>query len=173
MKRLVAPLLIALAALTACGSAEEHPPATTTVAVTTVPSTAVPSSAAAATRQAAKEIDHCATAPDSTPGTTFFTDGSSEWTQYCEDQYLAANPVSTQVAPGTQVPPTTEVAPTTGIRTVNCIDGAVVDQGGGSYSTCVNGAWQHFDPGADQGPGNGLGANEPLPPECVRLNRPC
>lgn len=97
-----------------------------------------------------KEISSCATTTLYQAGTTWYTDGTSGWTQYCQDQYYAANPL-----------PEGPVA--------TCGDGEVVNEGSGTYSTCQGGQWIYVSPTFDPDSGDGYGPNQPLPPLCVRF----
>jgi hypothetical protein len=129
---------------------------TTTITVTQAPSTtasstAVPPSATLTTR-VEKQISSCGTTSEYQPGTTFYTDGTSGWTQYCEDEYYLANPPQTATEPPAQ-----------------CEDGAAINEGGGNYSTCQNGSWTYVAPTFDPDSGDGYGPNQPLPPLCVRF----
>lgn len=113
------------------------------------PPTSTEKPVAAPPGPAEKEIESCTTTTLYQPGTTWYTDGTSGWTQYCQDLYYAANPQTQN-----------EVA---------CADGDVVNEGGGSYSTCQNGEWVYVDPTFDPDSGDGYGPNQPLPPLCVRF----
>ena len=70
-------------------------------------------------------------------------------------------------APTEDVTTATEEAPVT--PTAQCADGAVTNEGGGNYSTCVNGQWKYVQPTFDPNSGDGYGPNQPLPPLCVRF----
>lgn len=50
-----------------------------------------------------------------------------------------------------------------------CAAGEVRNDGGGTYSTCLNGQWNHIEPTFDPNSGDGYGPNQPLPPLCVRF----
>lgn len=142
------------------GDANDSPqPSASTTTITVTPQA---SSASAAptnvppsltpTTVAEKEISWCGITAEYEPGTTFYTDGSNGWTQYCEDEFYAANPPQISAEPPVQ-----------------CEDGAVVNEGGGNYSTCQNGSWTYVAPTFDPDSGDGYGPNQPLPPLCVRF----
>ncbi len=71
-------------------------------------------------------------------------------------------PTETEVEPTITEPSTTEQA-------AECAEGAVTNDGGGTYSTCTNGQWVHIEPTFDPDSGDGYGPNQPLPPLCVRF----
>lgn len=50
-----------------------------------------------------------------------------------------------------------------------CNNGAVINDGGGNYTTCENGQWVAVRPTFDPNSGDGYGPNQPLPPLCVRF----
>ncbi|WP_299570726.1 hypothetical protein [uncultured Williamsia sp.] len=56
-----------------------------------------------------------------------------------------------------------------GSPATQCAAGEVRNDGGGTYSTCVNGQWNHIEPTFDPNSGDGYGPNQPLPPLCVRF----
>jgi hypothetical protein len=122
-------------------------PSVTTTAV--APPTSTEDPVAAPPEPAEKEIASCATTTLYQAGTTWYTDGTSGWTQYCQDLYYAANPQTEEQ--------------------VSYADGDVVNEGGGSYSTCQNGDWVYIDPTFDPDSGDGYGPNQQLPPLCVRF----
>ena len=53
--------------------------------------------------------------------------------------------------------------------TAQCNDGAVINDGGGNYTTCENGQWRSVRPTYDPNSADGYGPNQPLPPLCVRF----
>lgn len=57
--------------------------------------------------------------------------------------------------------------------TTECASGEVRNEGGGNYSTCVNGKWNYVAPTFDPNSGDGYGPNQPVPPACVRFQYPC
>ena len=91
-----------------------------------------------------KQIASCGTANHQT-GTTFFTDGTSGWTQTCQDQMQAA-----------YVPPAPDPVPTFDQNAYN-------EQFAEEY-------WRtHPRPTFDPDSADGYGPDQELPPACLRL----
>lgn len=76
----------------------------------------------------------------------------------------AVAPPTTQEQTEQTEQPTQEQTPV-----AQCNNGAVINDGGGNYTTCENGQWVAVRPTFDPNSGDGYGPNQPLPPLCVRF----
>lgn len=90
----LAALALPLFAVTACGSDESIVEVVTTTVPASTPATSTPSSTtseapATSTSQNPKQVASCGDTSIHEMGTTFFTDGSSGWTQTCQDRMAA------------------------------------------------------------------------------------